>query len=413
VNPIVLIPSFNHAATLAGVIKSLRLTLATAGETIPILIVNDGSTDATDTLVQNIPDLSIITHPKNRGKGAALRTGFQHAHDQGFSHVISMDADGQHDPADVLKILAAARAHPQDLIIGMRDMDSCPTVPTASKKGRNAARFWLHVQTGRDIPDTQCGLRAYPVAAALAVPQRFARYDFETEILARLSWGGVHVRSVPVACIYFPPAQRVTHFRPLIDTLRGIRVNVFLVARRLAPFPFRRLVAKDPAADAARFGAWWKWSSWRDAIRSALSAGSSNSELAMAFALGLFTGLTPFFTLHTLIAIYFARRLHLNVLAAIIGSQISIPPLIPIWVGLSIAIGQLILHGHWEFHPFLLHWRQLTSDLIWPALVGELPLAAAVATVGLITARALLYCFRSPSATAGDAPPEPLAETPA
>src|SRR5438477_11650023 len=132
--PIVLIPSFNHATTLPRVIASLRQTLAAANESLPILIVNDGSTDNTAALLQNIPSLSVITHTKNRGKGVALRTGFQYAHAQGFTHVISMDADGQHDPADLLKILAAARAHPDDLIIGHRDMDTCPTVPAASKK---------------------------------------------------------------------------------------------------------------------------------------------------------------------------------------------------------------------------------------------------------------------------------------
>jgi glycosyltransferase involved in cell wall biosynthesis len=413
VKPVILIPSFNHAETLPGVVTAVQRTLAAARQAVPILVVNDGSTDATAQALQTIKDVQVATHAKNRGKGAALRTGFLFARDQGFSHVISMDADGQHDPADVLKVLAAARAHPEDLIIGQRDMDACPTVPLASKKGRNAARFWLHIQTGCDIPDTQCGLRAYPLASALAVPQRFTRYDFETEILARLSWGGVAIRSVPVACIYFPRDRRVTHFRPLIDTLRGVWVNVFLIARRLAPLPFRRLVAKHPATESAQFGAWWRWASWRDAVRNVLRAGSSNAELAMALAMGIFIGLTPFYLLHALIAIYFARRLHLNVLAAILGSQISIPPLVPLWVGLSYAIGELLLHGRWDFHPLMMNWRKMGSEFFWPALVGNLPMAVGVAMLGLLVARLLLYCFRGPANAPVAARVEPLAETPA
>ena len=385
--PAIIIPVFNHASSVVQVTESLRTALTSAGETIPMILINDGSTDQTAAALAMLKDVTILTHPRNRGKGAALLTGFRHAQSMGFIHAITVDADGQHDPADVLAILAAARAHPADLILGQRDM-SAAQVPAASKKGRDAARFWLRVQTGLDLPDTQCGLRAYPLAAALAVPQRFRRYDYETEILARMAWGGVRIRSVPVKCIYFSPEHRVTHFRPIIDTVRGVRVNVFLVFRRLLPLPFHRLTPADPAAHV-HFGRWWKWSTWRRAVREALRTGSSNSELAMAFAMGIFVGLTPFYMLQTILAIYFARRLHLNPLAAVIGSQISIPPLAPIWAALSYAVGQLMIRGEWGFSNVAWSW-----NLFWPFLVGNVFVAAIVAVLGLFAARALLSIFR-------------------
>ncbi len=126
-----------------------------------------------------------------------------------------------------------------------------------SKRGRDAATFWLRVQTGQHIPDSQCGLRIYPLQHVLAVHYRFRRFDFETEILARMAWGGLTIRSIPVTCIYFPAAKRVSHFRPVIDTLRGVRVNVFLVARRLFPLPFRTLCVHDEEPGVSANGGGW------------------------------------------------------------------------------------------------------------------------------------------------------------
>jgi len=392
---VLVIPLFNHAAAIRKVVDSLGAALAAAGETLPLIVVNDGSTDAPplSSLRDRPFAVTVLTHPRNRGKGAALHTAFTHARQEGFTHAITVDADGQHDPADVLRILAAARTHPDDLILGQRDMDQA-IVPRASRTGRNLSRFWMRLHTGCDLPDTQCGLRAYPLTPTLAVPQRFRRFDFETEILARLSWGGMRLRGVPIRCIYPPPEIRITHFRPVPDTLRGAVVTGFLVFRRLLPVPFRRLV-RAAAAPAPRFGRWWKWASWRDAIVQALRAGSSNSALAMAFAMGIFVGLTPFSLLQTILAIYFARRMHLNVLAAVIGSQISIPPLAPLWLTASYALGRRLVDGQWTsevFTRFEFSLRQLG-----PFLLGNLLLALIMTAVGLFSARALLYCVRSES----------------
>jgi glycosyltransferase involved in cell wall biosynthesis len=397
----VVIPVFNHARSVKGVTEAVRAVLEAAGERLEFFVVDDGSRDGTAEVLAGVSGVTVLRHRRNRGKGAALWTGFVAARGVGCSHVITVDADGQHCPADVLTVLRAARAHVEDLIIGHRDMESAgDTVPLRSRKGRDAARFWLRVQTGQEIPDSQCGLRAYPLTSTLSVPHRFKRYDFETEILARLSWGGAKVRNVPVKCIYFAKEQRVSHFRPIRDTLRGVRVNVFLVARRLLPLPFRRLVTHDAVEGPVRLGSWWKWSTWKSAVKDALRAGSSNSELAMAFALGVFVGLTPLPLIQTILAIYFARRLHLNVLAAVIGSQISIPPLMPLWAGVFYAVGQLILTGEWVLSstqqvPAQWTWSMNTlAGKAWPLVVGSLPVAIAMAVLSLVVVRLLLYCVR-------------------
>jgi glycosyltransferase involved in cell wall biosynthesis len=374
----VIIPVFNHAATVRGVVDSVR---AVVGPEVPIVVVDDGSSDGSGPACAGAAGVTILRHKRNRGKGAALLTGFRHLQSTGITHAVSVDADGQHRAEDVERVVACAREHPRDLIVGWRDMEAAARrgvqVPTRSRQGRDAARFWLRVQTGQHIPDTQCGLRVYPLAQLLAVGYWFGRYDFETEVLARMGWAGLWIRSVPVDCVYFSGRSRVSHFRPLMDTLRGIRVNVVLVARRLFPWPIKRLVSREQTT--YHFGKWWKWETWVQAVKAALAAGASNSELATAFAVGVFVGLTPFYFVHTLIAIYLARRLHLNLIAAIIGSQVSIPPLLPMWIKLNLLVGNLVAAEAGGFGSFF---------------VGNALVAVAAAACGLVVARAILSIAR-------------------
>jgi uncharacterized protein (DUF2062 family) len=203
-----------------------------------------------------------------------------------------------------------------------------------------------------------------------------------------MAWAGLRIHSLPVTCIYFDAARRVSHFRPVIDTLRGIRVNIFLVARRLLPLPFKQLVIR-PSTEKP-FGKWWRRAAWRDAFRTLLRTGSGNSEIATAFAMGIFVGLTPLYGLQTLLALYFARRLRLNVLAAVLGSQVSIPPLVPLWLLLSYGVGSLLLHGRWV----AAHFSTLSDRMIPALLLGELVVALAAATLGLLLARWILSHLR-------------------
>ncbi|HVS72381.1 MAG TPA: DUF2062 domain-containing protein [Phycisphaerae bacterium] len=370
----VVVPVFNHGGTVRGVVEAVR------GLGMAVCVVDDGSADGSGEACAGMEGVTVVRQGRNRGKGAALGAGFRWAWAHGFTHAVTVDADGQHRAADVAKLAAAAREHPGELMLGWRDMEAAEArgmaIPARSKKGRDAARFWLRVQTGVDIPDTQCGLRAYPLGPVMRVRSWFGRYDFETEIVARLSWGGVRIRSVPVECVYFSGAERVSHFRPVMDTLRGVRVNVLLVLRRLMPWPIQRLVPREPGY---RFGKWWKWATWREAVRRAMREGNSNAELATAFAMGVFVGLTPLYLLQTVLAIFFAKRLHLNVVAAVIGSQISIPPLMPLWVVLSYGVGRVIAAG---------------AGAVGSFVVGNAVVAVTMAAAGLLLARGVLGVAR-------------------
>ena len=210
--------------------------------------------------------------------------------------------------------------------------------------------------------------------------------------MARLSWGGIGFRHVPIRCIYFPPGKRITHFRPMLDTARGVAVNAFLVFRRLAPLPFRRL-STQPAAAAPAFRpvvevgllAQMRW--WR---RCGPAHPTRNWRRPSHWAFS--SCLTPFYLLQTILSIYFARRLHLNVLAAVIGSQVSIPPLAPLWVTLSYAVGHWVVEGQWTggtFSKIEFSFRQLG-----PFLLGNLLVALTMSAVGLFTARAVLSFLR-------------------
>jgi len=133
--------------------------------------------------------------------------------------VISVDADGQHAPADILSILAAARRDPEALIIGQRNMED-PCVPLRSKKGRDASRFWLRIITGQNIPDTQCGLRRYPIAPVLSLGCKAEGYAFEAEVLLRAVAAKMAVREVNVDVYYPPEEERITHFHSVRDPAR-------------------------------------------------------------------------------------------------------------------------------------------------------------------------------------------------
>ena len=150
----VLIPTYNNHATLSRVLDEVL------DYTSNVLVVNDGSTDATEDILKNYPQLEVVSLPVNKGKGNALKTGFKTAADLGYDYAISMDSDGQHFPDDLHVFLEALEnKEPQDpnlLVIGSRKMDD-PSVPDKSSVGNRLSSFWFWVETGVKLEDTQCG----------------------------------------------------------------------------------------------------------------------------------------------------------------------------------------------------------------------------------------------------------------
>ncbi len=216
--PCALIPIYNHKDTIARTVQALR----THG--LPVLVVDDGSDEATravlDALAREIDGMQLLRLPHNQGKGRALSAGLLAAREAGYSHALQIDADGQHDTADVPRFLATARAEPRALVCGQPIYDD--SVPRARLYGRYVTHVCVWMETlSLAIRDSMCGYRLYPLADTCAEIARAplpARMDFDTEIAVRLAWRGLPVRNLPTRVIY--PENGLSHFRMLRDNLR-------------------------------------------------------------------------------------------------------------------------------------------------------------------------------------------------
>jgi glycosyltransferase involved in cell wall biosynthesis len=239
--PCAVVPIYNHGHTIAATANAL------AAHGVPVLIVDDGSNEETriilDALVGGRDDLRLIRLPENGGKGAALTAGFVAAYDAGYSHVLQIDADGQHDTADVPRFLAAAEAAPEAMICGKPIYDD--SVPRARLYGRYLTHVCVWAETlSFDIQDSMCGYRLYPLAetrAEIARKPLPTRMDFDTEIAVRLYWRGVPVRNLPTRVIY--PENGLSHFRMWRDNARITAMHTRLLLGMLPRAP-RLLIRK-------------------------------------------------------------------------------------------------------------------------------------------------------------------------
>ncbi|HEX8546438.1 MAG TPA: glycosyltransferase family 2 protein, partial [Cytophagaceae bacterium] len=180
----VIIPTYNNCTTLEGVINGVL------SYTKNILVVNDGSTDLTDSILERFTFLNHIKQAKNKGKGCALQSGFERAIALGYTHAITIDSDGQHFVDDIPKFLDALKEHPASVIIGARNMEQA-SVPGKSSFGHKFSNFWFWFETGIKAPDTQSGFRLYPLVPLKGMRWYTTKYEFEIEIIVRLAWKGV------------------------------------------------------------------------------------------------------------------------------------------------------------------------------------------------------------------------------
>ncbi len=166
---VILIPVHNHPARLAEVLHgALRLGL-------PVLVVDDGSTDDTPAVLDGFPQIRRLRHPTNRGKGAALLTGFAAAAADA-DWAITLDADGQHDPADIDKLMDAIPAGERPLVVGCRAGMEGPNTPWTSRFGRGFSNFWIRCAGGHRSSDSQSGFRIYPLPEVLQLGCRARRW---------------------------------------------------------------------------------------------------------------------------------------------------------------------------------------------------------------------------------------------
>ncbi|MDR0756304.1 MAG: glycosyltransferase [Tannerella sp.] len=219
----VVIPTYNNNAFLGGVLDGVLQY------TSSVIVVNDGSTDGTEeTLNRYRQHIKIISYSPNRGKGHALRRGFDEAEKSGYSYALTMDSDGQHDACDIPEFVEALRTHPGSMIIGSRNLKQ-KNMPEKNTFANRFSNFWFTVQTGIRLPDTQTGFRLYPLARMKGMRACTSRYEAELELLVRLAWRNIPLHPIPVHVNYLPEGQRVTHFRPGIDFIRISILNMLFV----------------------------------------------------------------------------------------------------------------------------------------------------------------------------------------
>ena len=204
------IPAYEVAELIAGVVAGLRAVLPAA----TIVGVDDGSRDGTRSAIDATCDRT-ISFATNRGKGASLRAGFQAALDLGATAIVSIDADGQHDPAHAPALLDALVS--ADLVVGTRAR-SRGEMPWPRRMTNALSAAATRRLTGCDIPDPQSGYRAIRRAVASRIRATGDGYEFETDFLLRAARAGFRVRSVPIPTIYGPPS----HFREMRDGCRVV-----------------------------------------------------------------------------------------------------------------------------------------------------------------------------------------------
>jgi len=218
--------------TLDNPLTIRRVAEAVARHVSDVVVVDDGSGPAGRQAIDGLAGdgvARVVRRATNGGKGAAVKAGFALADELGMSHVLQVDADGQHDLDDVPRFLEAARAHPDALVLG------CPIFDASLPKGRAFARgistFWVGVEVGRGvIIDPQCGFRVYPLKAALAAEASGDHMEFDQELPVRMVWAGAPVVNLPTRVRYLAAEDGgVSHFDLWRDNLRIIRMHTRLV----------------------------------------------------------------------------------------------------------------------------------------------------------------------------------------
>jgi glycosyltransferase involved in cell wall biosynthesis len=223
----VIIPVYNHEQRIAEVIgQALKLGL-------PLFVIDDGSTDRTPEIINDILGIVVIRHPVNLGKGAALRTGFAAAMEQGCDWAITIDGDGQHLPEDATSLLRAAGEGRRIIVVGRREGMVGKNVPWTSRFGRGFSNFWVWAAGGPFIKDSQSGFRLYPLPEALHLGVTATRYQFEVEVLVRAKQRGINTIEAPVRVVYQAKGERVSHFRPWLDFRRNSATFSRLIWQRI------------------------------------------------------------------------------------------------------------------------------------------------------------------------------------
>ena len=228
------IPSYNSGGRL------LDTVLAALAEWPAVWVVLDGSTDGSGASLGQRHGLRLIRRARNGGKGAAVLDALRLAVIAGFTHVLVMDADGQHPAGHIRSFMQASQARPDAMVLGVPQFG--PDAPALRVRGRRVSNWWVQLETGwAGIGDSLFGFRVYPIGKLLPIMERsrwMRRFDFDPEAAVRLSWAGVPAINLPAPVRYLRPDQGgVSHFRYGRDNLLLTAMHARLVAGALARLP--------------------------------------------------------------------------------------------------------------------------------------------------------------------------------
>lgn len=238
-----LIPTYDNPKTIETVVRACR-------DLHPhVVVVDDGSGPAGRAACERVAELGlaeVLHRPQNGGKGAAILDGFAHARRLGFSHVLQVDGDGQHDLSCIPRFLEKSAEQPEALIIGAPRYDS--SAPSLRLSARKITRFWVDLEVGRGvIQDAMIGFRIYPLGPLEQVRVRSRRMGFDIEVCVRAAWAGIPIVNEPVPIRYLTADEGgVSHFRPIRDNLQFSWMHAQLTTWRM----FSRVFGFRPAPPA-------------------------------------------------------------------------------------------------------------------------------------------------------------------
>lgn len=315
----VIVPTYNNHKTIARVIERVL------EYTDDLIVVNDGATDETPRILDGFGDRIVrVSYAPNKGKGYALRMGFQKATELGYHYAITLDSDGQHFPNDIPKFIEVHKSHPNAVIMGARNLEA-DGMPAKNSFANRFSNFWFRLQTGIFMPDTQTGFRLYPLHKIENINFFTTRFEFEIEVIVKLAWRDVPFVSVPIQ-VKYDPNERVSHFRPGPDFTRISFLNAWFTILTAAYHLPRRLLLKGKL--------------FRLIKEEAIKPEETNIRKAASIGLGFFFGILPIWGFQLLVGIPTAIFLRMNKVLFIAAANISLPPMIPFIIFFSYLMGQ-------------------------------------------------------------------------